>query len=152
MLCSVLALSLVASVHAQNARRLDNLERPPLSTLSSNSTTAQIDFRQGVYQDGTSGVIDAPVHYEVKNLNAALTLQLTNLVPGVQRDIYITTDGTARVVSIVTNGITSATRVNWPLSIGVTNGSYGVSITNRARITLLVRPVGEVEVRWAWYQ
>jgi len=130
--------------------RLDALESPKTTTIASNVTTAQIDFRQGVFQF-TNGIATGSRIYEVKNLANALTLQLTNLVPGVVREVLITTDGTARNISISTNGITKQTRISYPLNL-VTNGSYAMPVTNRARVNMLAAPSGEVEVTWTYFQ
>lgn len=97
-----------------------------LTSIASNASTAQIDFTYGT------------THYECTNLANALTLNLTNVsgLPG-PRDvwIYIRTDGTARNVTVSTNGITTGLRVSWGLN-SATNGATSVTATNRLRINL----------------
>lgn len=155
---ALLTLTLVLPLEAQvlltggqgNSARLDALEAPKVNTIASNATTAQIDFRQGVYQY-TNGIVIGTADYEIKNLANAITLQLTNLVPGVQRRVWITTDGTARAITVSTNGLPTQTRISYNFT-AVTNGATTFTATNRAFIDFRVRPVGEVYTTFGWEQ
>lgn len=147
---ALVCVTLAAS--AQNAAtRIANLEAPLAQIMGSNTTSFQLDFRQGQYQDGTNGIQAGEQDYQVTQLNTNITLYLTNLVPGVRRDVFILADGTAHQFSISTNGLTSGTRVSYNSAL-TTNGSYALSITNRARITLVNRPSNEVQVNVTYYQ
>ena len=130
--------------------RVAALEAPGVTIIASNATTAQVDFRQGPFAY-TNGLVIGTRDYQVIQLNGNITFQLTNVVPGVRREIFVVADGTARQFSISTNGLTSQTRIDYDLSLS-TNGSYAMSITNRAKILLVPRPQGEVEINVTYYQ
>jgi hypothetical protein len=112
------------------------------STIASNATTAQIDFSTQPFVEHT---------YELTNMAANVTLQLTNLVRGRGAWFYIRTDGSPRTVTVSTNGITSGTRISWGLA-SVTNGATAVTVTNRLRLHLTVQPVGEVAAAYEHQQ
>lgn len=149
-----LALPVIAQVPATLgggvAERVAILEAPRVTAILSNAASAQIDFRQGNFQY-TNGINVGTADYEVKNLANALTLNLTNLVPGVVRRVFITTDGTARAITVSTNGITSQTRLSYDFT-SITNGASTFTATNRAYIEFRVRPTGEVYSRFGWIQ
>jgi hypothetical protein len=116
-----------------------------LTTIASNASTAQIDFSPGV---GTT-------HYQVTNLANAITLQLTNLYLDTYgpRDawIYFETDGTARNVTVSTNGITTGTRVSWGFN-STTNGATSFTVTNRARLNLCRNRAGVISAAYEHQQ
>ena len=115
-----------------NSGQATIFETNRVSVLASNSTTVQIDFS------------DATVNrYEITNLNANITLNLTNVTYGVDKWVYIRTDGVSRTVTVVTNGMTSQTRISWGFA-STTNGATSFTCTNRARLNLACIPVGEV--------
>lgn len=144
VVAAVIALTTITTI-AQTSTRLDALERPKVQTWSSNSTTASVDFTPGIF-GGTNGIVTAASTYEVKNLNGNITLYLTNLVAGVERSVFIGTDGSSRTVAIVTNGLETATRISYAILPVNTNGATAYTITNRAVLNLICRPAGEVSV------
>jgi hypothetical protein len=105
-----------------------------VTSIASNATTAQIDFT-------------TTAQYEITNLNTAITLQLTNLVQGRDVWVYVRTDGTARNITVATNGLTTMTRITWGFN-ALTNGATSFTATNRARINLTCTPVGEVSASY----
>lgn len=96
-----------------------------LSSIASNASTAQIDFST------------TTTHYECTNLANAITLQLTNTGTSAPKDVwvYLRTDGTARNVTVSTNGITTGLRVSWGFN-SATNGATSFTATNRVRLNL----------------
>lgn len=119
-----LALSLPVVSKAQTFDRLARLDTPPATVLASNATTAQIDF---------SSPPTVLADYEITDLSGALSLQITNPAPGRTRRVFIDTDGSARAISILTNGITSGVEVVYSFSANVnTNGSSAFTVTNRS--------------------
>lgn len=112
---------------------------PSVTVIASNVSSAQIDFTAGT-----------PV-YEITNLANAITLQVTNLKRGADRWVYIRTDGTARNITVSTNGLTSATRISWGFN-SITNGATSFTVTNRARLNLANLPVGEIAAGYEFQQ
>lgn len=137
------AALLIGVAHAQvrvdignTADRVRALETPYTTLLASNATTAQIDFRAGpfTFTNNAGGPSIGTEFYAVNQLNGNITLQLTNLTPGVIRQVLIQTDGSARTVTVSTNGITTSTSIMYSFG-SITNGSSQFTVTNRTMIS-----------------
>lgn len=131
---AVLMVSSPPAAKAQAWSDIDRLKNPSNTLIASNSTTAQVDFSDR----GTDQIY-------VTDLSAALVLYPTNLVAGRTREIFIDCDGTARNISVVTNGLTRTTEILWDFA-SVTNGATSFSCTNRAMIILKADP----GLRYIW--
>jgi hypothetical protein len=122
------------------SERLVKVFTPPATALASNSTTAQIDFR-------AAPVVD----YQITDLSGNLSLQLTNLRVGHTARVHIDTDGSARTISILTNGITTGVEVLYPYVAVNTNGNSAFTVTNRSRVDLTVDPRGKIVEANFWH-
>jgi hypothetical protein len=107
--------------------RLQKIDNPPGTLLASNSTTAQIDFKAAPVND-----------YRIVDLSGALSLQLTNIMPGRVARVSIDTDGSARAISILTNGMPAQTEILYSYNNVNTNGSSAFTVTNRTLCTITV--------------
>lgn len=114
------------------------------SFINSNAATYQVDF-----SDGTNGMFSTDV------MRADLTLQLTNLIVGAKKSLYLTGDTNAnnRTVTVSTNGNTLLTAIRWNLNCP-TNGNSDFVVTNNQRVELsfivTTNQVGRRDV-WAVY-
>ena len=113
--------------------------------IASNAASFQLDFTPGV---GTT-------HYQMTNMANAFTIQLTNLYTDTYgpRDawFYFETDGTARTVTVSTNGLTTGTRISWGFN-SITNGATSFTVTNRARLNLVRNRAGVISAAYEFQQ
>jgi len=89
--------------------------------------------------------------YEITNLAANLTIQITNWTHGRDKWVYLRTDGSERTVTVSTNGSTVGISVQWGLT-SITNGGTAFTVTNRARINFACLPVAEVAAAYEYQQ
>lgn len=108
-------------------QRLEKIDNPPATVIASNATTAHVDFSYAPVND-----------YFVKDLSANLTLYLTNLMPGRTARVFIDTDGSARNITVATNGVPHSVQVFWSVFGKGTNGAPSLIATNQTWITLTV--------------
>jgi hypothetical protein len=119
--------------------RLSTLEQLATNapyTLASNQPTQKINF-----------ALNKPA-YDVINLNTNLTLLLTNVIAGRDTEIFLQSDGTARDVTVSTNGSGGLSLI-WDFTPN-TNGASSFTVTNRAWVRLRPRPSGVIHASYMW--
>lgn len=104
-----------------------------IKQFATNSTTAILDMNAG------------SSWMSVTSLSANCTFYISNAVVGKSMKLFVQTDGSARTVTIATNG-SSGLRVVWD-ALSTTNGTPSFTCTNFATVTLDVLPRGIIRAR-----